>query len=201
MTFRKKKIIIIQIFLLTFGLLAILFTYVNFDKGNTNKILTDIKKKEIDKKFKDNTESQSVFYNMEYSGLDLSGNKYILKAKEAINDDNIDNKVKLKFVEAIFYFKNNERLYISSNFGVYDNKTFDMIFEKNVEGKYGESTLSAEKAEYLNSKNFLTITKDVKINDTRGTMIAEKLMFDIEKNTLDISSSGNKKINANLNYK
>ena len=134
---------------------------------------------------------------MEYSGLDLC-NKYI-KAKEAINDDNIDNKVKLKFVEAIFYFKNNERLYISSNFG-YTTTKHSIWYLKKMLRESTKSTLSAEKAEYLNSKNFLTITKDVKINDTRGTMIAEKLMFDIEKNTLDISSSGTK-INANLNYK
>ena len=31
--------------------------------------------------------------------------------------------------------------------------------------------------------------------------MAEKLIFDLEKNTLDISSSEDKKINANINYK
>ena len=32
-------------------------------------------------------------------------------------------------------------------------------------------------------------------------MMAEKLVFDIKNNKLDISSSDNKKINANVNYK
>ena len=32
-------------------------------------------------------------------------------------------------------------------------------------------------------------------------MLAEKLIFDIKKNTLDISSNDNTKVDANINYK
>ena len=38
--------------------------------------------------------------------------------------------------------------------GIYNNKTLDMIFEKNVKANYEESKLFAEKAEYSNSKVF-----------------------------------------------
>ena len=76
-----------------------------------------------------------------------------------------------------------------------------MTFEGNVIGKYTESSLLAEKAEYFNSKKLLIITENVKLNDYRGTMLAEKLVFDLEKNTLNISSTKNKKVKANLNYK
>ena len=76
-----------------------------------------------------------------------------------------------------------------------------MIFNKNVIGKYDTSELFAEKAEYSNSKGFLIVSENVKIIDIKGTMLAEKLVFDINNNSLDISSSKRKKINANLNYK
>ena len=65
--------------------------------------------------------------------------------------------------------------------------------------KVNESVLFVEKADYFNSKNFLTISDNVKLIDYRGTTSAEKLIFDI-KNTLKISSSANKKVNANINY-
>ena len=92
-------------------------------------------------------------------------------------------------------------LNITSENGFYNNKTLDMIFENKVNGVYDGSILLAEKAEYFNSKNVLIITDDVKVKDPKGTIFAEKLLFDIEKNTLNISSSKSKNVNANINYK
>ena len=198
---RKKKIILIQSSLLFAGLFIVIFTYLNFDKRSSNKIFTEEVKLEIDKKIKKDSASENVFYDIEYSGIDLSGNRYILKAKEARNDENIDGLLDLKYVNAVFYFKNDKILNISSDTGMYNNRTLDMLFEKNVKGNYEGSNLNAEKAEYLNTKNLLFITDNVKLVDFRGTMLADKLIFDIKNNTLDISSSENEKVNANINYK
>jgi len=198
MTSRKKKVILIQFFLLCTGLTIFLFTYINFEKINPNKIISKETKTEIDKKIEKGTDSKNIFYDIKYTGIDLSGNRYILKAKEAENDKLVEGLLNLKSVSTTFYFKDNKNLTIYSDFGMYNNKTLDMTFEKNVRGFYEESILLAEKGEYLNSKNLLIITEKVSIKDFRGTMLADKLIFDIKKNTLDISSSENKKINANL---
>ena len=64
-----------------------------------------------------------------------------------------------------------------------------------------ESKLSAEKAEYSNTESFLVISKDVIIEDTRGKMAADKLFFDIEKQTLKIAAFNDNKVNANINLK
>ena len=58
-----------------------------------------------------------------------------------------------------------------------------MEFQENVKAKYEGSELFAQKAEYSNSKSFLTISEMVKIIDIRGTMVADKLLFDIKKQT------------------
>jgi len=107
----------------------------------------------------------------------------------------------MKFVEATFYFKNNTILNVWSNEGIYNNKTLDMTFFGDVKGLYENSSLFSEKAEYSNSKGFLTITENVKIIDYRGTMVADRLSFDIKKQTLDIASFSDNKINANVNLK
>ena len=109
--------------------------------------------------------------------------------------------VNMKFVEATFYFKDGTVLEVLSESGIYNNKTLDMKFDGNVRAKYEASELFAQKAEYSNSKSFLMISNDVKVRDYRGTMFADKLLFDIKKQTLNIASTKDGKINANVNLK
>ena len=107
----------------------------------------------------------------------------------------------MKFVEAFFYFKDGTVLKILSDRGIYNNKTLDMNFDGNVIAKYEGSELFAQKAEYSNSKSFLMISNEVKVKDYRGTMFADKLFFDIKKQTLNIASTENGNVNANVNLK
>ncbi len=198
---RVKKLRIIQISLLIIGSLIIYFTYL--DKSNLedeeiiSKEIQDMIKKQISEK----PDQTDVFYNIEYSGFDLAGNRYVLKSKEAFSEKDNQEIVNMKSVEAFFYFKDDTILKVSSNFGIYNNKTLDMSFKNNVKAKYEESELFAGKAEYSNAKSFLIITEDVKINDTRGSMVADKLYFDIKKQTLNIASFDEDKINARVKLK
>ena len=106
----------------------------------------------------------------------------------------------MNFVNAVFYFKDNTTLVIYSDKGVYNNKSLDMIFEKNVKANYEGSELYGEKIVYLNSKKLLEVLDNVKLIDVKGTMVADKLLFDLETKTLDISSYNNK-VNTNINLK
>ena len=51
----------------------------------------------------------------------------------------------------------NTVLYIWSDEGIYNNKNFDMKFSMNVRAEYMDSKLFAEKADYSNSENYLSI--------------------------------------------
>ena len=133
--------------------------------------------------------------------MDLTGNRYILRAEKAQNSKNDQEKVNMSKVEATFYFKDDTILYVWSESGVYNNKTLDMKFQGNVRANYLESRLFAQKAEFSNSKSFLIISENVKIQDIRGTMLADKLFFDIKKQKLNIASFNDGKINANINLK
>jgi len=201
MTERKKKLRIIQISLLLIGSLIILFTYSNLEVKDKEKIITAETQKKIDEQLKKDTQDGDIFFNIEYSGLDLAGNRFILKSKEASNKKASQEIVNMKFVEAYFYFKDGSVLKVLSDNGIYNNKTLDMNFDGNVIAKYDGSELFAQKAEYSNSKSFLMISNDVKIKDYRGTMFADKLLFDIKKQTLNIASTKNGKVNANVNLK
>ena len=199
---RKKRLRLIQISLLIIGTLIIIFTYFNKNETSNEKIVSKETQEKIKNQLKNsNTDNSDVFYNIEYSGLDLAGNRYILKSKEARNSRSESEVVNMKFVEAKFYFKDGTVLNVSSDYGVYNNISLDMIFKGDVLASYEGSQLSAQKAEYSNSKSFLIISEKVKIKDIRGTMVADKLIFDIKKQTLNIASFKYDKINANINLK
>ena len=199
---RKKKLRIIQLTLFFTGFILFLIMYINTEKNSEVEIIPQKKQEEVKKQLdKTTAEAGDVFYNIEYSGFDLSGNRYILKAKEASNEPNNQNIIKMKSVEASFYFKDDTILRIFSEKGVYNNRTLDMVFTRNVKADYEDSKLFAQKAEYSNSKNFLQISDKVVLNDSRGAFSADKLRFDISNQTLNINSNENNKVNVNLNIK
>ena len=197
---RKKKLRLIQISLLFAGLLIIFLTYYDREKFVTERIIPKETQKKIEEQSQDTSRCDN-FFNIEYSGLDLSGNRYILKSEEAYNNKDNQEIVYMKSVKAVFYFKDDTILNVSSNTGTYNNKTLDMNFDGDVVATYEGSQLFAEKAEYSNSESFLKISNKVKIEDFRGTMIADNLFFDLKKQTLNIASFNDSKINANINLK
>ena len=198
MTNRKKRLRVIQLGLLFFGILIIYFTY---SELNLSKNKSSIKPKEELKSFSENDEAIDIFYNIEYSGIDMAGNRYILKSLEAYNNKNKQELVSMKSVEAVFYFKDDTMLYVWSDKGLYNNKTLDMVFEDNVKSIYNESELFANKAEYSNSSGFLRISDEVKVKDTRGTMFADELIFDIKNQKLKIASENNNRVKAKIKKK
>ena len=197
---RKKKIVIAQITFFVLGILILIITYYNrnqseqiISRENENKIINQLNKQ--------SDVSDDIFYEIQYSGIDLSGNRYILTSKEASSSKENPELVNMKFVEANFYFKDNTVLNVLSDKGAYNNKTLDMIFEENVKAKYEGSRLDANRANYSNSKSFLIISDNVTVTDKKGTVVADKLIFDIKKQNLNIISLNNNKINANINLK
>ena len=199
---RKKKLKIIQISLLSIGLLIIFLTYYKKDTPIEKEIISKSTQEQL-KKQQDQTlkSGNDVFYNIEYSGIDLAGNRYILKSKEALTNKSNPEVVIMKYVEARFFFKDDTILYVWSDEGEYNNKSLDMKFNKNVEAKYEGSELKAQQAEYSNTKSYLIISENVEIKDFKGTVFADQLLFDIKKQTLNIASFNDEKINANINLK
>ena len=198
---RKKNLIIKQIILLFFGSIVLFITFKE-DKNNVSKkIITGQTQKKIEKQLERKSQDENVFFNIEYTGIDLSGNRYILKSKEAFSNKNQQEIVNLKFVEAVFYFKDDSQLNIFSDVGKYNNKTLDMDFVGNVKATYEDSKLYSQRASFSNTDSFLIISDEVLIDDNRGKINADKLLFDIKKKQLNISSVKNNKINANINLK
>lgn len=199
---RKRKLRFIQITLLLFGLLTIFFTYIKKENNFEENLIAKKTKTILEKQLSNQEASKNdVFYNIEYSGFDLNGNRYIIVSKEALINKELAELVNMKDVDAKFYFKNDVMVSIQSDEAIYNNKTFDIEFFGKVLGNYLNSKLFAQNANYSNSEGFISVSNDVKIIDPRGTVFAKKLLFDIKAKTLKITSKKNEKVKANINLK
>ena len=194
---RKKKIKIIQVALLLVGMLIIFFTYIKRENISDEKIISSEAQKKIKRQMESKSE-EDIFYNIEYSGLDLAGNRYILKANEATPDKSNQDIINMKSTTAIFYFKDGTVLKVKSKKGVYNNKTLDIKFKESVKANYQESSLYANEANYSNSESYLSISGDVKIKDIRGEIFTDNLFFDLKKQTVDIKSSNENNVKTNI---
>ena len=197
---KLKKNKIIQISLFIIGTLILFFTYSD-KKLKKSKIIIPTETKNKLENLQSSKDGSDTFYNIEYSGFDLEGNRYVLKAEEAINNKDNQDIVIMKLVNAYFYFKDDTVVEVKSDAGIYNNRTLDMKFNGNIKALYDKSKLFAQKAEYSNSKSYLTVYDKVEIIDTKGTMVADRLFFDIKNGTLDISSMNNNLVNTQLNLK
>ena len=200
---RKKKIKLYQILFLFIGITVAIFTFVKINEPNQKMIISKNTQKKLEKQLsnQDKNNNTNIFYNLKYAGLDLEGNRYTISSKEGTSSENNSSIINMKFVTANFYFKDNTTLIVSSDEGIYNNKTLDILFKGNVEAAYDNSKLYAEKAEFFSSKNYLSVSDKVRIVDDRGSMKADKLIFDIKKKTLNITSLENNQIKSKIYYK
>ena len=76
---RKKKLRIIQLSLLFIGISIIIFTYADRKRDPVNDIFTKETQEKIRKQLsnQNQTAEGDIFFNIEYSGLDLAGNRYM----------------------------------------------------------------------------------------------------------------------------
>ena len=116
---RKNKLRLVQISLLIFGVAIILLTYSGKNRYSNEEIFPDVTRDEITEQLANQSRNGDVFYNIKYSGLDLSGNRYILRSKEAFSEKTTPELVNMTTVEATFYFKDDTILYVWSNKGIY----------------------------------------------------------------------------------
>ena len=196
MTDRIRKLRLFQFILLAVGMIIVVYTFLQNKSENQLEIISKDKKSQINESLKKNSDGNDIFYDITYNGIDLAGNRYVLKSKEAVSNISQGEIIQMKKVDAFFYFKDGTVLKVKSTKGVYNNKTLDIKFEENVEANYQESSLYANEANYSNSKSFLRISGNVKIKDIRGEIITDNLFFDLKNQIVDIKSSSKNKTKA-----
>ena len=189
MTVRKKKLFIIQ---LTIFLIAIALLYSTYHD----------KSKKIKEPVKIGIEAEpnsNNFTDIQYSGFDLAGNRYVLTAGEADFKTESPELINMKEVIAKFYLKDDTILTVISDEGLYNNITLDMKFKKNVEADFLTHTLLSDLLSYSSSLGKLIATGNVRGESIeKGEFIADNLEYDLADRNLNFSMFGTKQVKVKI---
>ena len=197
MTSRKKRILTIQIIIFIIGSLLVFFTYYNKNNVSDFKKNSDLVKQNSSDTL-ENDQNINTFENIEYKGIDLNGNRYVIMSEKASFDVNKPELIDMKIMSAIFYFKDGTILRVKGDYGTYNNKSNDMEFRENIIANYIDNNLYADNLDYLNSKNLLTIYGNVKTESIKGNISADNIEIDISKRTVDLSMFGNGEVKVKI---
>jgi hypothetical protein len=188
-TSRKKNLLLIQITIFFVATALLYNTYRDQEK----EIGTAIK---IEAESDPDTNS---FTDIEYSGFDLNGNRYILKARQADFKTETPELINMKVVIGKFYLKDNSILTIFSDNGIYNNITLDMEFKDNVNADYLTHTLFSDLLSYSNSNAKLIASGNVKGESIeKGEFIADSVEYSLKNKTLDLSMFDNKQVKVKI---
>ncbi len=189
MTSRKKNLFLVQ---LTIFFVAIALLYNTYrDKNKDSEIF-------VEAKIETNPNVNS-FTDIEYSGFDLTGNRYILKALKAKFKTESPELVDMKGVEGKFYLKDGTVLVVISDEGLYNNVTLDMNFRKNVKANYLSHILFSDLLSYSNSNAKLIATGNVRGESIeKGEFVADNVEYDLLGKNLNFSMFGKERVNIKL---
>ena len=189
MTSRKKNLILIQ---LTIFLVASALIYNTYSEKEREVTITT----KVEPVSNSDTNS---FVDIEYSGFDLNGNRYLLNAGQAEFKTETPELINMKEVIAIFYLKDDTVLKVTSDEGIYNNITLDMDFEKNVKADYLTRELFSDSLSYSNSSAKLIATGNVRGKSIeKGEFSADNVEYNLTDKNLNLTMFDDKQVNVKI---
>ena len=192
----KKKIF--QLSLIFIGLIIIFFTYFfNLEKKEPSEVVTETETKENEEFLE---EGVNRFENVEYKGIDNTGNKFTIGSQFAEFKKEKPELIFMENVECFFTFKDNTVLLISSKKGIYNNISNDMQFSEDVKMDYLENTIFSDRANFNNYENQLLIAGNVRGDGPTTNLKADELDFDLNTKDLKISMYSEERVKIKTKF-
>ena len=182
---RRKTILGITITTFFFFILFFLYFKSNQEEKIVEKKIEPIEnenQKDLDEKI----ESFNTIEDVSYSAKDIKGNEYFLKASEGTIDQNENNFIFLKYVNATIKLKDYRLIEISSDFGKYNIKNYDTIFSKNVIITYLNNKITGDYLDFSLDKNLMIISRNVVMRSEKSSLKADVIEMDIKKRDFKI---------------
>ena len=187
-----------QLTLILTGLCILFFTY--FYNLRTDRPLEADKEKEIVKKEEISDEEINKFENVEYQGIDNTGNRFVIGSKYAQFEKERPEVIHMEDIICTFSFKDKTVLTIIADSGVFNNITNDMKFSDNVKMNYLESVLFSDRAVFNNYEDQLLVAGNVRGENSQSKLKADELDFDLSTKNLKISMYSDERVNIKTNF-
>ena len=184
----KKKQQKAQLVLISIGLFLILATYFYYPK--INKVQTVQKDSEITSE----EDKINKFENIEYKGMYDLDSPFKVKSEKAYISVYEPDIVHMTNMHVILYLSDGRIVNIKSDRGLYNKKTYDCLFQKNVRATDEETEIFSENLDMLATKNSVEIYNDVYLKHATGFLKADKINYDFETNFFKVSMFDDKTV-------
>ena len=179
-----------QVFLLILAIILTLLIYNLYIKNYQNEKVEKINKKETKEK-----NSNNIINDLEYSSVDVKGNKYIILSKKGMIDSVDPNIIYMTDVDAKITMSEDDTIFISSNFAKYDQTTNDTTFREEVLLLSGIHTINTEILDFSFENSLVNMSNKVIYKSMDTILIGDRLEFDlITKKTKIFMNSESKKV-------
>ena len=140
----------------------------------------DVKQVQVIEKINEEQNSDSTYINdINYTSIDVRGNKYQITAKLAeIKIENSDVMF-LTDVIAFVFIKDKDTVKITSNFGKYNTINYDTIFSENVIVVYPGHKITGEYLDFSFLTNLGIFTTNVIYNGEKTNLFADKIEMNL----------------------
>ena len=186
----------VQLSLIVLGCLIILITYFLYPNINKERFESNIVK---DKLLETQENEINSFENVEYRGAYNAYNTFLVKSEKAYILTEEPNVVYMTNMRVSMFMKDGRIIIITSDKGKYNKITYDCFFENNVKSTDGETIISAENLDLIAVNETATIYNDVYLTNENGSLVADKIHYDLQTKLFKISMFGDKSVN--IKYK
>ena len=193
MSYRKKRLLFIQLSLLTIALALLYVFYFNNSKDNE-----EVKKNNLPSEDINDDSNSNFFEDVEYRGIDSNGNRYLLRSKKASFNKDKPELINMIGMNAVFYFKDGKILEVIGENGKYNNKTNDMEFRQNVRVNQDKNKITADNLDYFNVKKLIKVYGNVEGESLDGNFTADVLNLNINNQSVDFLMNNNEQVKINL---
>ena len=176
--------------------LAILIISLSFYLKYFTKNFENVKEVPVVEKIDENKSKTSTYINdINYTSIDVRGNKYQITAKLAeIKIENSDVMF-LTDVIAFVFIKDKDTVKITSNFGKYNSKNYDTIFSENVIVVYPGHKITGEYLDFSFLTNLGIFTTNVIYTGEKTNLFADEIEMNLTtKDTKIFMNDDGKKV-------
>lgn len=127
-----------------------------------------------------NVKYDNLINNLSYSNVDKAGNKYSIFALQGIIEENKPNIVIMDGVSAEIDLNNYHILYIQSKTAVFNNISFNSIFEKSVKLSYLNHFITAKTLDFNLDTKLITLKDEVVYKNKNTELNADYILFNLD---------------------
>jgi len=187
---------VIQLSLISIGLVLILGTYFLYPKINKKKFIEN--KSIVDTQTTTEEIEENLFKNVEYKGVYGLDNSFVVKSSQAEISDDEPNIVYMNNMHVILSMKNGKAINIISDKGRYDKVSYDCFFVGNVKATDDKTIIFADNLDLLSSDDYAIVYNNVSLNIEEGLLRADKIHYDFVKKLYRVTMFDNKTVKIKL---